>query len=93
MAEVGAELQEKIAKPLKFQWATPGVERPPGDIYGYDVTLLIDVCKAIGRAESDGKLHQSQANIATQAHVIMGASAKSGIQNLVYKLAGYDGEV
>ena len=52
------------------------------------MTLLIDVCNAIIAAE--GKLTKQYARIARQAHVIVGASAKSGIQGLVYRLAGYN---
>lgn len=90
---VGAGLSEKLAKPLVFQWSpvvlaakAPG----PAPIHGYDVTILIDICKAVLAAEADGKLLKSQANIARQAHVIVNASAKAGIKNLVYALAGYD---
>ncbi len=57
---------------------------------GVDVTILIDVCKAIVKAESEGRLLKSQANITKQAHVILNASAKAGIKGLVYALAGYD---
>lgn len=88
---LGVEVQEKIAQPVKFQWVSRGVERqPPSDLNGYDVTLLIDVCKAVITAESEGKLQASQANIARQAHIILGASAKAGIKGLVYALSGYD---
>lgn len=87
---LGGELREKLENPLKFQWDGGGGGLPPSEVNGHDVTLLIDVCKAITRAESEGKLRGTQANIAKQAHVIINASAKSGIQNLVYKLAGYD---
>lgn len=88
---LGAEIQAKISKPLKFQWIQRGAEQQPsGEINGYDVTLLIDVCQAIITAESEGKLLSSQKNIAKQAHIILGASAKAGIQGLVYALAGYD---
>jgi hypothetical protein len=59
-------------------------------IHGYDVTLLIDICKALAMAQAQDKLRSSQANIAKQAQIILGASAKSGIQGLVYKPAGYD---
>jgi hypothetical protein len=31
--------------------------------YGYDVTILIDVCKAIIRAEAEGKLLKRQKNL------------------------------
>lgn len=70
---------------------TPGTSTPPQTrIHGFDVTILIDLCKAIIKAESDGKLLASQANIAKQAHIILNASAKAGIQGLVYALSGYD---
>lgn len=88
---LGAEVQEKIAKPLKFQWVPRGADKqPPGELNGYDVTLLIDVCKAIVTAESEGKLLSSQQGIARQAHIILNASAKAGIKGLVYALSGYD---
>jgi hypothetical protein len=88
---LGVELLEKISNPLVFKGPPVGGNMPPmGPIYGYDVTILIDVCKAIATAESGGKLLKSQANIVRQAHVILNASAKAGIKGLVYALAGYD---
>lgn len=86
---IGRELSEKLENPLIFQGQPLGANIAPQKIYGYDVTILIDVCKAIQRAESDGKLLDRQKRIATQAHVIVSASAKAGIQGLVYALAGY----
>jgi hypothetical protein len=62
---------------------------PMVQIHGYDVTILIDLCKAIIQAESENKLLPHQVNIARQAHIILGASAKAGIKGLVYALAGY----
>lgn len=91
MANYGdAELREKIEKPLKFQWGTGGAGIPPTIIHGFDVALLIDVCKAIVAAEADGKLRGRYEEIAKQAHIILGASAKAGIKGLVYALAGYN---
>lgn len=88
---VGHELSEKLANPLIFQDMTPGTNIPTHTkIHGFDVTILIDLCKAVINAESDGKLLKSQAGIAKQAHIILGASAKAGIQGLVYALSGYD---
>lgn len=88
---VGHELSEKLSNPLIFQDLSPGTNIPlQTKIHGFDVTILIDLCKAIIKAESDGKLLKSQAKIAKQAHIILGASAKAGIQGLVYALAGYD---
>jgi hypothetical protein len=88
---VGPELARKIANPLVFQWlpAAPN-SPPPGTFHGYDVTILIDVCKAIIQAHTDGKLLKRQGHIVAQAQIILNASAKAGIKNLVYALAGYD---
>lgn len=91
---LGVELLEKIANPLIFNGSTVVLGgAPTGAIHGYDVTLLIDVCKALVTAQSQGKLLSSQANIAKQAQIILNASAKSGIRGLVYALAGYKPEV
>jgi P63C domain len=88
---VSAQLAEKLANPVKFQWASTGAQGQSNTVvHGYDVTLLIDVCKAIIQADDLGILQFQQKNVAKQAHIIMGASAKSGIENLVYKLAGFD---
>ena len=81
---VGRELREKLENPIIFQGV--GV----GTTHGYDVTILIDVCKSIIKAKSDGKLLARQAALARQAHIIVGASAKAGIKQLVYALAGYN---
>ncbi len=86
---VGAELSQKLSQPIKFQWAGGGAEQPPGIIFGFDATLLIDVCRAIIVAEAEGKLGKRYARVAAQAHIILNASAKSGIKGLVYALAGY----
>jgi hypothetical protein len=85
---LGLELREKLTHPVIFQGpkAVSGTNR----LHGFDVTLLIDVCKAIVAAEADGKLLKSQKTMAKQAHIILNASAKAGIKGLVYALSGYD---
>lgn len=91
MTEIGGgEIGQKFQNPLKFQWGTGGGDTPPSLVHGYDVTLLIDLCNAIVAAEAQGKLHSRQEKIAQQAHIILGASAKSGIKGLAYSLAGYN---
>lgn len=87
---LGAETIEKINNPLIFKAARTGADNSLITVYGYDVTILIDVCKAIIKAEDDNTLLSSQADIAKQAHVIVNASAKAGIKGLVYALSGYD---
>ncbi|MBO9883718.1 P63C domain-containing protein [Xanthomonas sp. D-109] len=87
---VGAELLQKLEKPLKFQWRPVGTENLVVEGNGYDVTLLIDICKAIISADLEGRLSERQRPMARQAQIIMSASAKAGIEGLVYALAGYD---
>ncbi|KXS32535.1 MAG: Uncharacterized protein AWT59_1368 [Candidatus Gallionella acididurans] len=88
---IGPELREKLENPLIFQLINPGRDSSTGtNIHGYDVTILIDLCKIIIAAEADGKLTINQTGIAKQAHIILNASAKAGIQGLVYALSGYD---
>lgn len=86
---VGPELREKLENPLIFQGQVGGPETMT-TVHGYDVTMLIDICKAVTSAEAGGRLLKSQEGIAKQAHIILNASAKAGIKGLVYALSGYD---
>ena len=88
---IGREVLEKMENPVIFQGPSAGREGGPviPKIFGYDVTLLIDLCKSIVAAETDGRLVPNQKGIAKQAHIILNASAKAGIKGLVYALAGY----
>jgi hypothetical protein len=86
---VGQELREKLENPLVFQGPSAGGNSPPpSKVNGYDVTILIDICKAVIAAEADNK--PVNPAVARQAHIILSASAKAGIRDLVYALAGYD---
>lgn len=87
---IGRELSVKLQNPLIFQAPALGANQPPTKTYGYDITILIDLCNAIVRAREGGRLLKRQERIADQAQIIINASAKSGIEGLVYKLAGYD---
>ena len=88
---LGAGLLEKIDNPLIFNDYTPGGSSSKSTIiHGYDVTILIDICKAIVKADDDGKLMPHQRHIAKQARMLISASAKAGIRSLVYAIAGYD---
>lgn len=87
---VGAELREKIENPLKFQWGSGGADHPPITVHGYDSAILIDVCNAIIAADVSGRLTKRYEAVISQARIITGATAKQGIRDLVYALAGYD---
>lgn len=85
---VGRELREKFENPLIFQsHSAGGSSPPPTKVNGYDVSILIDLCRAAVEAEKDNK--PVNPAVLRQAHIILGASAKAGIQGLVYALAGY----
>lgn len=88
---LGRELIEKIENPIIFQGIQAGENTPStSKIHGYDVSILIEVCQAIVKAEADNKLKKNQDNLAKQARMILAASAKAGIKGLVYALAGYN---
>jgi len=88
---MGEEILKKISNPLIFKGLTMGENMPPPrPVHGYDVTLLIDICRAALEAEANKSLNDSYKPVVTQANIILSASAKSGIQELVYKLTGFD---
>lgn len=85
------DLMNKIDKPIIFQRVTPSKDaKSQTETHGYDVSILIDVCHCIVQAHDNGSLLETQKNIAKQARLILGASAKAGIKGLVYALAGYN---
>ena len=90
---IGRDLKEKIENPIIFQRTKAAAENPISDpTHGYEATILIDICKSILTARSDGKLARGDRydKMVQQAQIILSASAKSGIRSLVYALAGYN---
>jgi hypothetical protein len=93
MAEyIGRELMEKIQNPIIFQWVKAAADNQISEkFHGYDVTILVDLCRAILAAKTDGKLSSPRyERMVEQAQIIISASAKLGIKNLVYALTGYN---
>jgi hypothetical protein len=88
---VGRELLEKIDNPIVFQRLKAAAENDiSARAFGYDAAILIDICQSIVNAHQAGKLTGPRyAKMVQQAQIIMGASAKNGIRQLVYALAGY----
>ncbi len=89
---IGRELREKIDNPIIFQRLNSAASNAISDeTHGYDAAILIDLCQAILDAHKSGKLGDSRySRMIQQAQIILGASAKSGIRQLVYALAGYN---
>jgi len=67
-----------------------GNPRAQGNIaYGYDATILPEICDAVLEARKAGKLHYQQEHIAEQAEILIRAFAKVGIIALVDEATGY----
>lgn len=57
--------------------------------YGYEATVLVDICDAVLRAREAGALQTQQLHIAKQCEILMRAFAKVGIIALVDEATGY----
>lgn len=80
---ISPELSAVIKEPIRFR--THG-----GNIaYGYEATVLADLCAAVLEAREKGKLHYQQVNIAKQCEILVRSFAKVGIIALVDEATGY----
>lgn len=85
-SELDAELWEKIENPIVFN------PDGPDPAHGYEADVLVDVCKAVVRAKSAGKLTKSQEPMAKQAQALINALASVGIVALIDEATGYQTE-
>ena len=80
---ISNELAEMIKKPLKFALPSGGIA------YGYDATILPDICEAVLKAREDGILQKQQLHIAKQCEILVRGFARVGIIALVDEATGY----
>ncbi|MFM9979115.1 MAG: P63C domain-containing protein [Sphingomonadaceae bacterium] len=85
-SEITEELRENLENPIVFEI----VGADPG--HGFEAETLVDVCKAVVRADDAGKLLESQKPMAHQARAIINALAKVGIAALIDEATGYQTE-
>ena len=85
-SEISKELRQDLENPIVFNIA--GAD--PG--HGYEAETLVDVCKAIVRADDTERLLASQKPMAAQARAIINALAKVGIAALIDEATGYQTE-
>ena len=80
---VSSELIARTEKPIRF--------RPPGggSAYGYEATVLADLCEAVLAARSAGVLQKQQEHVARQAEILVRGFARIGIIALVDEATGY----
>lgn len=80
---VSEHLLEVTNKPIKFK-------TPKGNIaYGYEATVLADICEAVLSARGAGLLQKQQEHIADRCEMLMRGFARVGIIALVDEATGY----
>jgi hypothetical protein len=80
---VSPELLRATTTPIKFR-------TPKGALaYGYDATILVDICEAVLQARSEGRLQAQQEHIAKQCEILVRGFARVGIIALVDEATGY----
>ncbi len=87
LAEKGVETKDlaaRIASPILFY--PPGINK---EAYGYEATIVPDLCDAILAARDSGSLLAGQSHIAKQCEVLVRGLARVGIIALVDEATGY----
>lgn len=80
---VSNDLRLVTSEPLMFR-------TPRGMVaYGYDATVLADICDALLNARAAGVLSKQQEHIAAQAETLIRSFAKVGIVALIDEVTGY----
>lgn len=84
---VSEEIKTKIASRKEF--VRPGAGGSLAKTYGYDVTLLIDICDLLIEGRNLGILTERQKEYARVAEITIRSVAKVGIIALVDEVTGY----
>ena len=82
-SELGPELIEKIESPINFKPLTLDLG------HGYEARVLVEVCKAVARADESGKLTKAQQGLGAQARILLAAFAKVGVTALIDEATGF----
>jgi hypothetical protein len=80
---VSQELRAVTENPVKFRVASGHMA------YGYEATVLADICDAVLAARKKGLLQKQQAHIAEQCEILLRGFARVGIIALVDEATGY----
>lgn len=76
------KLEAMITSPIKFRYKGTLV-------YGYEATILPELCDAVLSARDAGKLNYQQEHIAKQCEILVRALARVGIVALIHEATGY----
>lgn len=80
---VPSGLVDVITEPIRFRTANGA------DAYGYEATVLADLCDAVLDARKRGKLNYQQEHIAERCEILVRGFARVGIIALVDEATGY----
>jgi len=80
---VSKELKEVTENPIKFVTPTGSLA------YGYEATILADICDTILAARKAGVLQPQQSHIADQCEILIRGFARTGIIALVDEATGF----
>jgi len=80
---ISKELGDRTSNPIKFR--LPGA----GIAYGYEATILADICDAVLEARKNGALQKQQLHIAKQCEILVRGFARVGIIALVDEATGF----
>ena len=83
---VDAKLAEMITNPILFR--VEGGQTA----YGYEATILADICEAVLAARKAGKLNYQQEHIADQCEILVRGFARVGIVALVDEVTGFQAD-
>jgi len=78
------DLSTRIRNPIGF--------KPPGGgrAYGFEATILADICDVILAARQAGHLHEQQRHLAERAEILVRGFARVGIIALIDEATGYE---
>lgn len=80
---ISKEVLDRAQHPIEFKLPTGA------SAYGYEATLLPDICNAVLESRQQGKLSHKQEHIARQCEIIVRGLAIVGIIALVDEATGY----
>lgn len=79
---ISDKLSQMITEPIRFKYQ--------GQLaYGYEATILPELCDAVLSARDAGKLNYQQEHIAKQCDILVRAFARVGIIALIHEVTGY----
>lgn len=90
----GKSLNPFISENLSHVIIQPIIFQPPtgGTAYGYEATILADLCDAVLAARKEGKLNYQQQHIAERCEILVRGFARVGIIALVDEATGYQAD-